>query len=338
MERAAIYKILKVLHHEPIEDEFQQCLNGFEELLSSNTIYGDFKTYFDDNYLKRTEQWATCYRLRCIGTNNFIESFHSTFKKKYLRGKVNNRVDKCIHALLKYARDYIFKRARKLSKQAYPINHNMIVSRHKAAKTMDVAIVELDNKCWRVDSQTEEGKSYTVEFVNEICPYDCKLTCRDCKTCPHIYECDCVDYLVGLNICKHIHRLILTQINIEIESQTTAHTEQVIELNEYVVAPQEVEKSIKDELLQNLDILRSSITNPLFKQDENEMVKLNTLLKNRLPLYTQAVEGRPREPANKAAQKQLCFYSNKKRKAQTTPRLGNPDVGETLQIKKSLKD
>lgn len=243
-----------------------------------------------------------------------------------------------MHALLKYARDHIFKRARKLSKQAYPIHHNMIVSRHKAALTMDVAIVELDNKCWRIDSQTEDGKSYTVEFVNEICPYDCKLTCRDCKTCPHIYECDCVDFLVGLNICKHIHRLIITRINIEIESQSTAYTQQVVELNEFVVAPQDVERSIKDELLQNLNIYISSINNPQFKQNEMEMTKLNTLLKNRLPLFTQLVDERPREPANKATEKQPCFYSNKKRKAQTTPRLGNPNAEETLQIKKLLKD
>lgn len=306
--------------------------------MSSNAIYEDFHTYFCDNYLKKTEQWATCYRLRCIGTNNFIESFHSTFKKRYIRRKVNNRVDKCLHALLKYARDHIFKRARKLSKQAYPINHTMIVSRHKAALTMDVAIVELENKCWRVDSQTEQGKFYTIEFLNEICPYDCKLTCRDCRTCPHIYECDCVDYLVGLNICKHIHRLIITQINIEIDSQTTANPEEVIKLNDFVVAPQEVEKSIKDELLQNLDILRSSITNPHFKQDEKEMVKLNTLIKNRIPLHTQSIDERAKEPVNKASQKQLCFFSNKKRKAPTTPQLGNPDVEETLEIKKSLKD
>lgn len=311
-----------------------QCLSGFEELLSSNTIYGDFKTYFDSNYLKRNEHWATCYRLRCIGTKNFIELFHSTFKKKYLRGAVKNRVDKCLHALLKYARDHIFKRARKLSKQAYPINHNTIVSHHKAALTMDVAIMELGSQVWRVDSETVEGKSYIVELVKEDSPYDCKVICRDCKICPHIYECDCVDYLVGLNICRHIHRLIITKINVEIDLNTTADTEQVIELNEYVGTPQEVEKSIKDELLQNLDLLRSSINNPSFKQDEQEKLKLNTLLKNRIPLYTQAVEGRPMEPANKAPQKQLCFYSNKKRKAPTTPRLGNPDVDETLKIKK----
>lgn len=116
-ERAVIYKILKVLHHEPKEDDFQKCLIGFQELLSSGDMYADFKTYFNENYVNIVERWATCYRLRCMGTNNFIESFHSSFKMRYLGGKVNNRVERCLHALLKYARDHIFKRAWKLSKQ-----------------------------------------------------------------------------------------------------------------------------------------------------------------------------------------------------------------------------
>lgn len=339
-ERAVIYKILKVLHHEPKEDDFQKCLIGFQELLSSSDMYADFKTYFNENYVNIVERWATCYRLRCMGTNNFIESFHSSFKMRYLGGKVNNRVDKCLHALLKYARDHIFKRARKLSKQAYPINYERIVSRHEKAEAMDVQVVALSDKSWQIDSQSEEEITYTVELVNQTCPYDCKLTCRPCKTCLHIYECDCVDYLVGLNICKHIHRVIITQCQINNEADApTESTEQVVGLNEFLVESKDSDsvKSQTEDLLETLNIIKSALSNPDFKQDENVIKGLNTLLKKQLPLLTQAVEGRQKEPANKRAENQLRFFSNKKRKAQPS-RLANPDVDETSEIKKSLKD
>lgn len=35
----------------------------------------------------------------------------------------------------------------------------------------------------------------------------CESMCQDCQTCRHEYKCTCLDYVVGLNMCKHIHRI-----------------------------------------------------------------------------------------------------------------------------------
>ena len=46
----------------------------------------------------------------------FCEAFHRVFKYKYLKGKLNRRVDKCLVNLLKFSRDKVFDRINKLTK------------------------------------------------------------------------------------------------------------------------------------------------------------------------------------------------------------------------------
>ena len=46
----------------------------------------------------------------------FCEAFHKVFKYKYLKGKINRQVDKCLVNLLKFSRDKAFERISKLTK------------------------------------------------------------------------------------------------------------------------------------------------------------------------------------------------------------------------------
>ncbi len=40
---------------------------------------------------------------------------------------------------------------------------------------------------------------------------DCSLKCTECRICVHSYSiCTCQDYLVLVNICKHIHLTVRT--------------------------------------------------------------------------------------------------------------------------------
>lgn len=128
--------------------EFESLLNGFMELLDSdNDLYSDFNTYFRTNYLKSAKQWAMCYRVGAgINTNNYIEAFHAVFKAHYLFGKKNKRLDTCLHALLKYARDIIFKRARKIVKNAYTLHEKDIDKRHQKPVQMDVSVTEIEER------------------------------------------------------------------------------------------------------------------------------------------------------------------------------------------------
>lgn len=117
MDQIEVYKMLKVLHRETNQQQFESMLVGFSEYLATEEKYADFSKYFREQYLKNKMSWAACYRIGSgITTNNYVEAFHSVFKTHYLFGKKNNRVDKCLHTLLKYSRDLGFKRTRKLAK------------------------------------------------------------------------------------------------------------------------------------------------------------------------------------------------------------------------------
>ena len=76
-----------------------------------------FSEFFKKEWLPKQSQWGYCYRVSLgINTNMFCEAFHRVFKYKYLKGKVNRRVDKCLVNLLKFSRDKVFDRINKLTK------------------------------------------------------------------------------------------------------------------------------------------------------------------------------------------------------------------------------
>ena len=62
-------------------------------------------------------QWAMCYRKNAgIQTNMYLEGFHRTLKYIYMKGKINKRVDTCVHTLLNTAHNKAFERLIKLEK------------------------------------------------------------------------------------------------------------------------------------------------------------------------------------------------------------------------------
>ena len=85
--------------------------------LQVNRDTAEFGQYFVKTYMHQKRQWANCYRQKAfINTNMYVEAFHHVLKYIYLNGKVNKRVDKCIHTLLKITRDKTFERLIKMTK------------------------------------------------------------------------------------------------------------------------------------------------------------------------------------------------------------------------------
>jgi hypothetical protein len=91
------------------ESEFDEKLDNLVSRLGSEETE-TFQSYFIQNYVNSKRRWGYCYRIGdAINTNMFVESFHRTFKYKYLRGKYNKRVDVCLINLLKYSRDKVIQ-------------------------------------------------------------------------------------------------------------------------------------------------------------------------------------------------------------------------------------
>ena len=76
-----------------------------------------------------------------INTNMFVEAFHNTLKQVYMQGRVNRRVDKFLHVLLRLARDKAFDRLVKLEKGKTTNRLSVIHARHKASLELSSKLV-----------------------------------------------------------------------------------------------------------------------------------------------------------------------------------------------------
>ena len=112
-----VYHSLRLLMEETEVKKFEMLLTKTVQQLQTNATTAEFGQYFINTYMRRKEQWASCYRQQSfINTNMHVEAFHHVLKYIYLNGKVNKRVDNCIHTLLKITRDKNFERIIKLTK------------------------------------------------------------------------------------------------------------------------------------------------------------------------------------------------------------------------------
>ena len=110
---ADAYKTLRTVLKQTNETLFQDCLDGLMRKLEVCPKTSKFLEYFIKEWIDKKSQWAYCYRRGFwINTN-----MHSTvFKRLYLGGKVNKRVDRCLVNLTKYVWDKGFDRLIRLTK------------------------------------------------------------------------------------------------------------------------------------------------------------------------------------------------------------------------------
>ena len=114
---ALVYKYLRILLEETDMQRFENLLDQTLIQITQSPETSSFGDYFITYYSRRADQWAACYcKAAFINCNMYVEAFHHVLKYIYLKGTVNKRVDKCIHVLMKLARDKGFERLVKLEK------------------------------------------------------------------------------------------------------------------------------------------------------------------------------------------------------------------------------
>ena len=107
--QVVVYRNLHALMEETDKDKFESLLTRTVQLQLNNSTE-EFGQYFKNNYVDRKHEWAHCYRQKStINTNMYVEAFHHELKNIYLQGKMNRRVDRCVHTLLKITRDKSFE-------------------------------------------------------------------------------------------------------------------------------------------------------------------------------------------------------------------------------------
>ena len=144
------------------------------------------------------------WHLQCgLNTNMHVERMHRTLKYIYLKGKQAKRLDKTIHALMKFIRDKLIDRLIVLNKGKLTSKLKEIRARHKTSVSLSNDSIVKDDNGYIVSSSSS-FETYLVQEAVENC--DCQLICVDCKNiCIHRYTCTCLDASIKWNMCKHIH-------------------------------------------------------------------------------------------------------------------------------------
>jgi len=207
-KRELIKKVLRTLCYETDPEKFEICLENFVIELQNDQDTLSFYTYFKKEWYSIRKEWAICYRKYIgISTNMVLESLHKQIKYHYLLGLTCKRLDKSIHALMRLTNRDVFKRLIKLHRGKPSGKMRCISKSHENSTTVkDEHISLITNNLWSVVSSSKKDFAYEVTKINNACPEDlCSLKCKPCNICIHMYVCTCLDSIIRLNMCKHIH-------------------------------------------------------------------------------------------------------------------------------------
>lgn len=216
--RSDIRAKIEHLFDEPDEQVFTTLLRAFLKRLQEEK-YNDFLNYFVTTYANRTGAWASCYRSAALlNTCTSMEAFHRVLKNAYVRPRKNNRVDVLLNNLFKILRDKLFNR--RIYLEDGQINQNIvnINLRHRSYKEID-NILNITPTEWCVRVVIPISKSYTIVKEQEFC--DCRNKCLVCEVCVHMFACNCYDYMIEHNLCKHIHGVVMFQNRTDEASKIT---------------------------------------------------------------------------------------------------------------------
>jgi len=171
-----------------------------------------FLQYYKSNYMNRPDLWPYCFRKNLgVNTNMYLENLHRNMKHIFMDGKKHRRMDQSISTLMKLIYHLQYERIIRKTKGFVSNRLSDIRNRHKKAVESTFTLTECGDYCWGVLSQSAQDINlYTVKFSPEV-SCDCKLICDDCKVCANQSSCDCFDYAIKGNLCKHTHYVMMNQ-------------------------------------------------------------------------------------------------------------------------------
>lgn len=348
-----VYAALKTLQLEVNEATFRKLLQEFCSWCEES--YPRFHAYFTEAYVKRPEQWATCFRAGTgMNTNMYTEAFHNILKGLYFQRKQNRRIDHLLCRLLKVARDKIFDGLIKAQKGKRTYKLKESEKRHKSGeKISEEDIQQINPTSWYVRSQEDEETSYKVSRVNEVCA--CYIKCSKCEVCHHMFNCECIDFNVRGIACKHIHAVQIMTMGPTKEEYNgkngKSKTEDIEYFEGFLRADdnaggkqtdlQQVKMTLMSKISSLTDIVQSSISAMGLRTALAHVNSAITVAEglNRLE-YEHSYDLKPKHdyPPNKKFELQQRFTSTKKKHVRPKVTLQQPTMKERRNLKTKLAD
>eukprot|EP00794_Sanderia_malayensis_P011705 gene11705-12923_t len=351
---AEVYAALKTLQLEVNEATFRKLLQDFSSWCEES--YPRFHAYFTEGYMKRPEQWATCFRAGTgINTNMYTEAFHNLLKGLYFQRKQNRRIDHLLCRLLKIARDKIFEGLIKAQKGKRTYRLKESEKRHKRGEAINEEnIQQISPTSWYVLSQEDETISHKVSRLNEDCA--CKIKCSKCHVCHHMFNCECVDFNVRGIACKHIHAVQIQTMdsatNEYHEKNRQNDKEEDIEYFEGFLGAddnaggkqrdlQQMKMMVMNKISSLTDIVQASISTIGLRTALAHVNSAITVAEglNRLD-YEHSYDIKPKHnyPPNKKFDLQQRFTSTKKKHVRPKKSLQQPTMKERRNVKAKLAE
>ena len=132
--KSSVYKTARALLELTSKDQFADKLKEFVSAAKEDIRTAEFGACFERDYAPRPEVWAYCHRLGLkVHHNMHLEAMHRVLKQVHLQGQKVRRLDKSIHALLKFLRDKMSDRLLKIHKGKWSRHTGGIRKRHQAS-------------------------------------------------------------------------------------------------------------------------------------------------------------------------------------------------------------
>ncbi|XP_049800324.1 uncharacterized protein LOC126235652 [Schistocerca nitens] len=228
MLKSTAYKDLKTLHLQTDRETFSELLDGFLAWCAEEEGTGEFGKYF----AWRAHMWAYSYRIGLgHNTNMFLEANHKTLKYSYLLKKVNNRVDKCIQALLHRTRDSLFQRLIRLYKGTQKTTRSdEIIKSHRRGCGINKELIHcVEDGTWHVYTLSDRPP-YTVIIQRALVLH------AHCPVLSASYVCSCTGSLIKGNLCEHTRAVEISKGTVKLPMQDRFCRESSVQESTQVVA------------------------------------------------------------------------------------------------------
>ncbi|XP_055346132.1 uncharacterized protein LOC129593713 [Paramacrobiotus metropolitanus] len=192
--------------------------NAVAEIRRAISSQPDVRTYLETHYLCRISEWALCLRSGAdFSTSSFVESFHRNLKRSYLEGKNGLRIDEFHDSLSDFIEHDSIKRFAEDAKKTPSFRIRELAKGHRRSQLVeDKYEFEVDSdKRWLCTKLSDPDCVYVIlqkDCANESCAFKCP----DCRTdvCAHSLVCDCIGSISGFRVCKHVHLLCSSTVDV----------------------------------------------------------------------------------------------------------------------------
>ncbi|KAJ3642244.1 hypothetical protein Zmor_025046 [Zophobas morio] len=123
--------------------------------------------------------------------------------------EINNTIEKLLDMLDRVVEDKEWNRIIETERPSTETYQSRIVrDRHRKAENLQNMVEEVGFGEFSVRSNS--NKIYKVVYGDRVCRNDCRLMyCVVCQICLHHYKCQCPEFMVKNNLCKHMHMVAL---------------------------------------------------------------------------------------------------------------------------------